>query len=155
MSFFLFLILRCIRPPQSQSGPIFWKHQCVLIDNNNFIKRIGSIKFILNHSGNFLLRTFLYFCGFFEFFHVGKPWFWIFLKKNFLVTQILIALLYKITFIGKTNKILLKISWNNKKKSFFVYLEKKTGFFSVLNWPPPNTIEHTKTFLAECIIIFY
>ena len=67
---------------------IFWKLQCALMDHNIFMKRIGSIIFILNHSGNFFWRTFFYCCCFLEFFHVWKPCFWIFNKKNFLVTQI-------------------------------------------------------------------
>ena len=54
----LLYILRCIRPT--------WKHQCALIDHNIFMKGIGSIVVILNHSG-FFLSTFLYFGCFFEF----------------------------------------------------------------------------------------
>ena len=46
----------------------FFKHQCTLIDHNIFMKRMGSIVVILNHSGHFCLSTFLYFCGFMEFF---------------------------------------------------------------------------------------
>ena len=39
-------ILRCIRPPQNQSGPnSFLKQQCALMDRNIFIKQIGSIIF--------------------------------------------------------------------------------------------------------------
>ena len=56
------LTLRCIRPPQSQSGPnIFLKTS---------VKQIGSINLILNHSGNFFWEDF--FGWSLEYFHVWK-----------------------------------------------------------------------------------
>ena len=53
---------------------IFWKHQCALTDHNIFMKRIGLVVVILNHS-EFFLRAFLYFCAFLplEFFSCLKP----------------------------------------------------------------------------------
>ena len=71
---------------------IFWKYQCALMDHNIFMNRIGSIVVLLNHWGNFLGRIFFFFnilVAFCIFFHAWKPCFWIFTKKNFLVTQIL------------------------------------------------------------------
>ena len=54
---------------QASPKPItFWEHQCVLIDHDIFTKQIGSIVLILNHSKFNFFRTFLYFCGFLEFF---------------------------------------------------------------------------------------
>ena len=66
---------------------IFWKHHCAVMDHNNFMKQIGSITLILNPL-DFFWRTCLYFRGFWEFFHVWIHCFWIFIKKNFLVTYI-------------------------------------------------------------------
>ena len=42
----------------------------------------------------------------------------------------------------------MTLNKNNK-----TFSQKKS--FSVLNEPPPNTIEYTKTFLANCFIFFY
>ena len=67
---------------------ILWKHQPVLMNHNNFMKQIGSQIFIRNHSNKFFWRPFLYVCGFFEFFYVWNLCFWIFIQKNFIVTQI-------------------------------------------------------------------
>ena len=68
----------------SPDSQFFWKHQCALMYHNIFMKRIGPIIFILNHSEIFFWRTFSYgFCGFLEFFLVWKSCFWIFIKKNF------------------------------------------------------------------------
>ena len=61
--------LRCIRHHKVSSEPFFLKHQFALMDHNIFMKQIGSIVDILNHS-DFFLRTFLCFCGFLEFFPV-------------------------------------------------------------------------------------
>ena len=67
------------------------------------MKAIRSIGVILNNSwGNISLF------GFLEVFHVWKPFFWIFRKKNFLVAQI-----YKCLFFFKIKIVLLKIFWND------------------------------------------
>ena len=46
-----------------------------------------------------------------------------------------------------------------KKKINKINLKKKrfscTCFFSVFNWPPPNTIEHTWTFFGQMFYCFF
>ena len=104
-------ILRSIKPPQNQSRPIiFCKHQCALMDYNIFMKQKGSIIFILNHSGNFFGRTFLFFVAFWSFFIPENLPLGILSRKNFLVTQIFKCLTVQKTLIGRTNKILLNKS---------------------------------------------
>ena len=69
----------------SQEPLTYWKQQCALIDHNIFMKQIGVIVLILNHSELFWM-TFLYLRWFLEFFHVWKHHFWIF-KSNHFVWQ--------------------------------------------------------------------
>ena len=87
-------------------------------------------KNMINSSYNKSLRKFsfgdnLLFCGFLDFFLVGKPCFWSFLKIYFLVTQILQCLSFKkIIFFKRTAIIWLtkNLKWN---KIHFLYNLKK------------------------------
>ena len=124
-------------PKASPGQIIFWKPQSAVMDHNNFMKQIGSIFFILNHLGKFYWRTFLYFCGFLNFFFTSENLVFGFSSIKTVLYAHLNALLYKITFIDKTNKILLKIfKWH--KTHFSCKLIKKNNktfgqkFFSVL-----------------------
>ena len=101
-------------------------------------------------------------CCFWEFFHVWKPCFWIFIKKNFLVAYIFKCLalqknLYWQDLLNFVKKNLEMIP----KNTFFLYFDEnkrqcflaKTSF-SVFNGVWRRPIEHTKTFSAKCFIIF-
>ena len=67
----------------------FWKHQYALNNQRIFVKQIGSIVLIINHSGKKFWRKFLYLCDFLDFFQVWNACFlFFFSKKNFLVTWI-------------------------------------------------------------------
>ena len=53
--------------------------------------------------------------------------------------------------------MLLKKSWNDRKYMFYVPLEKIIKHlvkksFGVFNEPPPNTIEHAKTFFRQNVL---
>ena len=53
----------------------FWKHQCALMDHNNFMKQKGSIIFILNHSEFFFEIFFYIFVAFWSFFFMPENFF--------------------------------------------------------------------------------
>ena len=82
--------------------PIFFlKQQFALMDHTIFMKQIGSIVFFYFFFYTKSLRIcfggiLFYFCGFWELFHVWKPYFWIFIQKNFLLKQILKCLTVEI-----------------------------------------------------------
>ena len=78
-------ILRCIRPPQSQSGTNNVLKTSVCADGSKHVQEI--ISCFTKLLKNFFLRTILYFCAFFGVLSCVKTFFSI--KKNFLLTQIL------------------------------------------------------------------
>ena len=88
--------------------------------------------------------------GFLEVFHVWKPFFWIFRKKNFPVAQI-----YKCLFFFKIKIVLLKFFWNDTSCIFLNIQnnnKKIPKIFSVFGGTSLNTL---KLFLTKCFIIFY
>ena len=62
-------------------------------------------------------------------------------------------------FIDKFKKIVLNV-FEMIENTFFIYLDKKKKHlseksFSVFNGPPPNTIEHIKTFFLPNVVLIF
>ena len=137
--------LRWIRPPQSQFGPNYFLKISVCADGSQHIHKTNKINSFYTKSLRKLFLDDIFCVVFWEFFHVWKPCFWIFIKKNFLVTEILKCITVKKKCTDITNKILLKRSWSNRKYNFHVPGTNNNRlfdriFFSVINRLPPNTI---------------
>ena len=82
--------------------------------------------------------------------------------KTFLQRRYLNALQDQITFMDKTkDKKIVKKNLKMIENTFFMYLDKikikhlAEKSFSVPNGPPPNTIEHTKTFFWPNVLLFF
>ena len=109
------------------------------------------IVFILNHEGTFLEDIFIL-VDFWSFLLCLKPCCWIFIKKNVLETHIFKCLTVQNNFSDKTNKYLIQILEMIKKKSLFMYIEKKGSVgLTVFEGGPLNTL---KLFLIKCFIFF-
>ena len=95
---------------------IFWKYQCALMKHNNFMKQIGSIIVILNHSENFFGGHFYIFVAFWSFFMSENLVFGL-LSRKILVTHIFKNLTVQNHLYWKKKMI--------KKSTLFIYLIRK------------------------------
>ena len=92
---------------------IFWKHQYSLMCHIIFKKRIGSIIFILNHSGNLVWGHF----NIFGVFSCRKTFFFL-SRKTFLQCIYLNAFLSKKNLYWQVQQNCVKKSWNDRKYVF-------------------------------------
>ena len=130
------------KPVRNQYKKKKKKHQCAMMDQNIFMKQIGSIVLILNHTG-FFLGHFLYFRGILEFFHhLWKPWFCSVVKTNFLQNQHF--------FVNKSWKD-RKYICHKQKKTIRQFGQKSLSVFRGLPW---ENSKHIKHFFGKCFIIF-
>ena len=86
--------MRCIRPPQSQSGTCIFFKTSVCADGYQHLHEKNGInscytKSLRNVFWRNFLKQIVWPFTFRVFFNVWKPFFWISIKKTFLVTQIL------------------------------------------------------------------
>ena len=97
----------------------------MLIYHNIFMKRITLIVVILNHSGIFFWGNF-YVCVAFQVFFPGlKTFFFIFIKNNFLVTQIFKSLTVKYHFFLTRSTYFLITNIEMIQNIFFMNVDKK------------------------------
>ena len=80
--------LRCIGPPQSQSGPNNFAKTSVCADGSQHFHETNRINNFYTKSLRNLFLEDIFLCVDFWSFFMLKPCFWIFIKKNFHVTHI-------------------------------------------------------------------
>ena len=91
----------------------YWKHYCALMDHNIFMKQKGSIVVLLKQSGIFFWEIFI-FLLLFGVFSCLKTFYWIFINKNFFVTQILKCSTVFNYHVWQVQKNLSKKSWEER-----------------------------------------
>ena len=104
----------------SSEPRIFWKHQCALMDHNIFMKQIGSILVIQNHSDIFFWMTNLYFCGFFRFSCLKSLFLNLHQEKLSCNADIKMPYCIQLPLLTKPTKFLYKMSC--RELNFFLHI---------------------------------